>query len=406
MAALTKIGDFCLISMTKKVRLWRGTEKYAIILLRSINRLSPLHRSTTLKKNTHKTQPSNKGALTSDLSKGAVEAAEVDRPLTAIDLQTLDTAATELGRLDKVTTAHTFERGRHLAAAKALLPKKAFGKWLNAHTAFSVRHAWNHILVDKNLSWHRKRCEAASIVPTTLFILATSEDQRLIEDVIASFDRGDHLTGARIKEMIALSNGEATFETVPMNVGGVKGFLRLAEMRAKEEGARFDALANSVLAEVETAAATIASGKNVTKQGLASAIEFDARHAHDLLKVLISPMFRNDAHAYLNWHPGTLPKYTSWGAAQTVLERLGGKDNWPGREEFPGWLTNTVLPVLRFIVRGEELPGFEAKRLIEPAVSAGEVEFESAEVAKPGDRSVVEIDVERRKRHGPDTEAA
>lgn len=359
-----------------------------------------------MKKNTHKTQPGNKDALTSDSIKGAVEAAEVERPLTAIDLQTLNTAATELGRLDKVTTAHTFERGRHLATAKALLPKKAFGKWLNAHTAFSVRHAWNHILVDKNLSWHRKRCENASIVPTTLFILATSEDQRVIEDVIASFERGDHPTGARIKKMIALSNGEPTFETVPMNAGGLNGFLKAVELRNVREGARFTELTRSVLVVVEEAAVQIAKGKSVRKKELADLIHYDARHANDFLKTMLGPMVGENLPGFHHWSPGPLKADSAWGIAQLLMDKLGDYEVWPDIKYLKDWLIEDVLPVLRFIVNGDELSGFEPKRLIQRAVSAEDVDRDGTENADLVDNSVVEIDVERRKRQGPDTEAA
>lgn len=356
--------------------------------------------------NTHKAQARAKknNELTSSTSHVALLPAEVERPLTEEEEQTLVTVAAELKRLDRKTTAQTFECGKHFGAAKAILSRKAFGKWLKTHTSYSVRHAWNYIAVDKQLGWHRKRCEDAAIPPSSLFILATAEDEGVIEDVLASFERGERPTGARIKNMIALARSEPIVETEPMNAGGFKGFLKAAEMRNKADGARFDALAHLVLEAVEAAAVRIEQGEHVTKKGLSDAVQYDARHMHDLLKTMLGPITGNDKHPYINWTPGSIAGNTAWGAAQVVLERLGGADNWPSREEFPDWLTRTVLPVLRFVARGEELPGFEVQRVIERASAEGDLA--SDEGADLNESTVVAIGIERQKHQGSDAEAA
>ena len=93
----------------------------------------------------------------------------------------LKAAEAELSRLDRNTTAQTFERGALFAQAKTIHVPKAFGTWIRSHTSHTVRHAWNHIAVDEKLGWHRKRCEAASGPPTTLFSLATADDERVVK---------------------------------------------------------------------------------------------------------------------------------------------------------------------------------------------------------------------------------
>lgn len=252
-----------------------------------------------MKKNTHK---AHKRTLRDAMASAArlVGAPETDRVLTPEEEQVLKAAEAELARLDRDTTAQTFERGALFAQAKAILPKR-FSKWLKAHTTYSVRHAWNHINVFEKLDWHRKRCEAASVPPSTLFILATADDERVINDVLCAFERGERITGARVKDMIARSRNEPVREVEPLNVGGSKGMIRLGEMRLRTEVDRFNGLVKGALHHVEAAAEKIANGKTVTKSGLSDAIKIDCRHAHDVLSMTIAPIVSNSFAENQNW---------------------------------------------------------------------------------------------------------
>ena len=192
------------------------------------------------------------------------------------------------------------------------------------------------------------------------------------------------------------------------------GSLRLGEMRLRTEVDRFNGLVKGALHHVEAAAEKIANGKTVTKSGLSDAIKIDCRHAHDVLSMTIAPIVSNSFAENQNWTPGPMAKDTAWSAVKSILFLLGG-DGWPDRAEFPRWLTGTVLPVLRFAVHGEELPGFEAERIVhvEPDPELASASDESAidetasdlgsdtELEPPlADERVVAIEAERRKRRG------
>jgi hypothetical protein len=359
-----------------------------------------------MKKDTQKaqTRATKKERLASSTSAAALLPTEAERPLDQAQEQALAKAADELSRIDRNTTSDAFERGRHFRTAKAILRERRFGTWLKQHTSYTVRSAWNYISVDDKLAWHRPRCEAVSIPPTSLFILATAEDERVVQDVLASFERGERLTGARIKKMIALTRKEPVVEAQPMNVGGLSGFLKAAELRNKSEAASFDALARSVLKVLEDAVAKITAGKHVTKKGLSDAIEYDARHIGDYLKTMLGPMMGQNLPGFHHWEPGEVSRDLAWGHAQAVFNKLGVVEDWPDRTYFNDWLLEKVLPVVRFVVHGEELVGFEAKRVVERVIPDDEVD--NAEVTDPDDTTVVAIDIERQKRQGPEAEAA
>lgn len=64
-------------------------------------------------------------------------------------------------------------------------------------------------------------------------------------------------------------------------------------------------------------------------------------------------------------HPGEFqrttdlhaPEGTVWREVLKLLYRMGGVESWPSRVDFVLWLQNEVVPLLRFAVNGEPLPG-------------------------------------------------
>ncbi len=56
---------------------------------------------------------------------------------------------------------------------------------------------------------------------------------------------------------------------------------------------------------------------------------------------------------------GHFEKGTAWHKVQLLLYKAGAPDAWPDRAELVAWLQKEMLPVLRFILDGEPLPGFD-----------------------------------------------
>lgn len=335
---------------------------------------------------------------------------ESDREPTPEELEELNGLVSKLKSVDSNTTAQAFVVGGHLRRAKEVLSQKKLSAWLKAHTSYSVRSAWNYINFVDKLDWHRERLEKAAVPPTTMFVLAGADDKQ-IESVLAYFESGKRLTGTQVKALIAPAPDNG-LRIEPLNVGAAKGFLKAAEFRLRRETARFHGLLASVLTHVEAAVATMDSGKNVAKKTLAEAIEIDARHAHDIFLVTLAPVAENRMLPSGNWTPGKLDAENAWGKTQCVLRQLGGQNDWPGREEFRRWLAEEVLPVLKFAVKGEPLPGFAAEVANDQSDGAEPLEIETGEAVIAVERPAVPVAIAnviplaRRKQIDPGHETA
>lgn len=257
----------------------------------------------------------------------------------------------ELGAIGRRSAAQTRQLGQLLSRAKDILPDKAFAAWVKSTCGFTLRSARNYIAVFRQLDFYHERIEAAAIPPTVLFVMAGAKDKD-IENVLAAFENGEKPTVAKVRQMIGCVPPKKA-EGGP-TVGGLAGLRQAADVKLKTDIARFNELTTRVLARVEKALEPLAKGRAVRKGALQEAVMYDCRHAHDLFNSIAAPL-RPATVESVNWLPAKLPQETPWARVQTLLHRMGGVEDWPGREEFPGWLQDEVIPLLRFVVHGESL---------------------------------------------------
>jgi hypothetical protein len=269
----------------------------------------------------------------------------------------LSDAAQRLSALEKGSTKATFEIGAQFQLAKDSLPKKSFGDWVSTVSTYTVRSAWNFCLVNEKLGDIKERIIEASVPATSLISLAKAEDE-VVEAVLTSFERGERLTGAKIKTMVAGSDAKdgKQAEADAYNSPGVAGLRKVAALKHASEIDNFLALLKLVMADVLEALKPLEKGRAVRKGDLALAIRYKCRQLNDLLTNIVAPLEGNIG-AQPRWYASDLPKGSAWRQVGALIRRLSDDEiRWPQRAEFPKWLQNEVIPTFRFILNGEPLP--------------------------------------------------
>lgn len=292
------------------------------------------------------TQTKIKAKLAAKVKESAVE-------LSPEQLAELQVIGEDIRSLGKRTTAEALKLASYLAHAKRLLPEKSLGAWVTAVCKFTPKTARNYIAVHEHLSEHSDRIVAAAIAPTMLFVLAYAK-QEDVEEVLSVIEAGEQLTVAQVKTKVGVSKAEtSTPKTEVLNIGGLAGLRKLAEIKLEKDAARFLELTTSVLKQVEEALQPLARNRAVRKGGLYNAVQYDCRHAHDLMNSIAASL-TPEVVQHINWRAEKLPEGTAWRKVQALLHRMGGED-WPGRTEFVPWLQNEVLPLLRFAALGKPI---------------------------------------------------
>lgn len=277
----------------------------------------------------------------------------------------LEDAADKIRALGRRTTEQAFALGEQLARAQAILPPKRFGAWVKKRCGYTTKWAKNYTSVYHKLTRHKETLEIAAVPSTVMFALAASYDDGRVDDVVAMIARGEPVTAAKAKDMLQPVK-QAAVALDPLEMAGRAGFRKVAEQRVKSQMATFYALLDNVLGHVETAVARINEGKRVIKSELATAIEHDSRHAHDLFALTMAPYYVAP-EPYVNWKATSIDATTRWGQFQKMLHRLGSKEQWPGLDTFSTWLVEDVHAGLLFAIK-DEVPadaGTESEESVE-----------------------------------------
>ena len=252
-------------------------------------------------------------------------------------LKEVAVAVAAIGRLD---TAQAFERCRQLSRAKAVLPEKSFGKWIKQDCGLTTRQGWNYIILQRFDEQQQEQLVAAAVKPTVMATLATAEAAKMAE-LLTRIGGGEHFTVAQIKQLVKADLPKKA----PAAVGGTAGLLRVANAKLKAESDMFGKIAKVVLKAVEQVTADLQNGKHVAKTTLAEKVESQCQKASALLRSVIEPV----------QSVAVTPK--DWEKARQIISRLGDSPRWPGRSAFPVWVTDQVLPALRFVVHGTPISG-------------------------------------------------
>ncbi|WPE23499.1 hypothetical protein ShzoTeo12_47190 (plasmid) [Shinella zoogloeoides] len=263
-------------------------------------------------------------------------------------------AAEKIVSLNRDSTHHAFELGACFAEIKALVPEKGFGKYLKTFSDYTVRSAWNYISIHERLGAHRDTLLKHAVLPTVMFELAKGEPAA-IEAVVARMDGGERIKVKDVREMLGTKPKPKSDASI-LNAGGAAGLRKVAEWKLAQDAVKFGELVSGVLKEIEKALEPFAVGRVVWKSPLQKKVVHDCRHAYDLINSIAAPLQAQMVKTE-HWRPANLPAGTGWREVQKLLYRMGGVESWPARVDFVPWLQNEVVPLLRFAVHGEPLPG-------------------------------------------------
>lgn len=268
----------------------------------------------------------------------------------------LEDVTRKLRFLNKMSTEHAFAIGQEFQRAKAIIPPKAFGRWLKPVAGYSVKAANYYISVHENLADYKDRLIAAAVAPTTMFIMARGGKDG-IETALRAFENGERLTGKQVQTIFDADNGIVKSEETPilLNTPGFAGLKKAAAAKQTAEIALFRAMIASIRQEVQAALKPLERRRPVVKKHLADKIALDCRHAHDLLCSIAVPV-KPGLFPYNNWTHGTFDKGTDWYKVQMLLFRAGSVEAWPDRSDFVEWLLYEMLSGLSFILDDEPLP--------------------------------------------------
>lgn len=284
-------------------------------------------------------------------------------------------AAEKIAALNRDCTHHAFELGACFAEIKALVPERGLGKYLKTFSDYTVRSAWNYISIHERLGAYRDTLFQYGVLPTVMFELAKGQPAQ-IEAIIVRMADGERIKVKDIREMLG-TKPKRKSDAAILNGGGPAGLRKIAEWKVDQDAVKFGQLTSAVLEQVEKALEPFARGRAVRKNSLQEKIVHDCRHAHDLVNSIAAPLQPQMARID-NWRPARLPEGTAWREVQKLLHRMGGVESWPGRVDFVPWLQNEVVPLLRFVVHGEPLPGEAGDIGDEEKAVSGQVICEAA----------------------------
>jgi hypothetical protein len=121
-----------------------------------------------------------------------------------------------------------------------------------------------------------------------------------------------------------------------LNMGGLAGLRKVADLKIEQDAARFLGLTTSILVKVEKALEPLSRNRAVLKGALSDAVMYDCRHAHDLINSLAAPL-RPDVTPHLNWRPEKLPEAPTGGRCRpSCIAWVALRTGQIGRGLYPG----------------------------------------------------------------------
>ncbi|MGE0856680.1 MAG: hypothetical protein AB7L18_11390, partial [Hyphomicrobiaceae bacterium] len=253
--------------------------------------------------------------------------------------------------------------------------QKIFAKWAKTIFGMSRTGAENIARVHRNLKEHRARLVKLGLAASSLYVLATAEEDK-VEGVVALAETGKMLSVAEVKAMVGIE-GKAPASP---DDGGAEGLrAAVAVKTAYATSGLFETLLN-MLRELHIALEPHHEGSDVNKSKLQDAIMHNARLAGGLLRSLVyagqvagAPYPAGVVHL--------MPVGDSrWVKVYGVLYSLGHDGSWPKAGKLGPWLAETVVPQFEWAL-GPVLAE-KARKVLEERAAAKEAARVKAEADK------------------------
>lgn len=308
----------------------------------------------------------------------------------AQEVEALRLAYTELGRR---STEHVFECGAVMDAVHQIAPdQKTFDKLVKGAFGISRTGAENLARVYRNLREHRGRLARLGIAASSLYLMATAETEK-VEEVLVAAEAGEKLSVKRVKTM--LGQADAKPGAVPDD-GGVAGFrARIAERTAIEVAQVMD-VAEALLTLTLVTLEPHRRGKRIVVKDAQRPFIAPARILRKRIE-RTTWLTVEDLNGPLEGATQEEPitRDDHWYALWRTLVKLGAFEGWPKAGEVGGWLADTVVAQLSWLL------GDRAQRshaVIEKMEVEAEAERIKAEQAKERAKADAKKAAEKAKR--------
>ena len=291
----------------------------------------------------------------------------------ASKVEALRLAYTELGRR---STEHVFECGAVIDAVHQIAPdQKTFGKLVKGAFGISRTGAENLARVHRNLREHRARLALLGIAASSLYVMATAGTDK-VEEVLVAAEAGEKLSVKRVKAM--LGQAQAKPGAVPDD-GGMAGFrARIAERTAIEVGKVMDE-AEALLTLTLVTLEPYRRGKRIVVKDAQRPFIAPARILRKRIE-RTTWLTVEDLNGPLEGATQEEPITSDdrWYALWRTLVQLGAFEGWPKAGEVGGWLADTVVPQLSWLLGDRSQRSHAVMEKMEAEAEAERVKAEQA----------------------------
>lgn len=257
--------------------------------------------------------------------------------------------------LGKKDTEATFELGRLIDEASNIIgDDRTCDSWLVTHLGFTNRHARNIRAVHRNLADHRTRCIRLAVSPTNLYKLAHAKSDD-IDAVLRVYESGKR---PQVREVSAILKGPSDAHETDLPIVDRPMLTGLAKYGAQEQRvriARLKELLLHVLIQIVEAYEPKLRGKAVVKSHLREKIRLQSEEAHELLKIMIGLLRRDDHWESAIGHLRLQDPDNDGGWAKLIklLDKLRYVENVSSKK-LPSFLKDSAIPQLQWALGLED----------------------------------------------------
>lgn len=282
--------------------------------------------------------------------------------------------------------AGAFAFGADLVYVASHVHEDGFEEFVQEAYPYSSKYVSDFIRIASELGGWRTRCIKVSFSTTHLMrLLARTPQER--DQILERAEQGERITAG----MISSWGAPELAPVDPMRDGGMKGLRKLAQAKAGIGVRSFGMNVGAVISAIEEVISPETGTKALEKKSLVAAVQKPARQACGELvnlALFVTPGTFGDVS------PQAFPAGCDWGVVHDVLYRIGHELEWPKKPQMRPWLTDVVLPVLRWAVSGSGPIARSASSGTEAAAAPELVPFETdmIELHEPVDIEVPAAD--------------
>ncbi len=249
--------------------------------------------------------------------------------------------------------AQTFLFGDDLVYVEGQMrDETVFTEFATGTFGYDVKYLSKFMRISTELAPVRHRCISMSMSSTQLIeMLPRTPRER--DEILVRLEDGEKVTAARIKNW----GKEEEAPADPFALSGRKGLMGIGQSNLKSGVSTFMMLVGRLLARIE---AELEPGEGrkpraIQKGKLNEDVRSDAREARGHLKRIACGL---QADSVGDTSPVALPKGSAWRKVQDLVYLLGCVEGaWPNRGEMRSWMTDQVVPTLRFALGDGEALG-------------------------------------------------